>query len=53
MFGEAQPAPCPAMTFKEGRFWCGAIDMADDMSPAYGLVLRLKMGIGMGCDSDD
>lgn len=52
MFGSDQPAPCPAMTFKSGRFLCGAIAMADDMGADHGLLLRLKMGIGIGCDSD-
>lgn len=52
MFGKQQTAPCPAMTFRDGRFRCGAVDMADEMSPAYGLMLRLKMGIGIGCDSE-
>jgi hypothetical protein len=53
IYGEAQPAPGPAMRFTAGRFWCGAVAMADDLGPAYGLALRLKLGIGVGCDSAD
>ncbi len=53
IFGKDTPAPCPAMTFKRGRFECGAVNAADKMGPAEGLYLRLRLGIGLGCDSDD
>ena len=51
IYGRDQLAPCPAMRFREDRFWCGAVDMADELGPIDGLLLRLKLGIGIGCDS--
>lgn len=55
MFGENQPAPCPAMEFDESgrRFNCGVVRMAGEISPMYAAYLKLKLGIGMGCDSND
>lgn len=48
--GEDHPAPCPEMTFHDGRFWCGIIEKTDgamrDFMVAY-------LGIGKGCDADD
>lgn len=40
------------MIFDSGRFWCGAVLMADELEPMYGLAIRLKLGIGVGCDSN-
>jgi hypothetical protein len=49
IFGKQQPAP--ALEFDGGRFWCGAVRMAerDGCGPLY----RMVLGIGMGCDSKD
>lgn len=52
LHGKTQPAPCPSMIFDSGRFWCGAVLMADELEPMYGLAIRLKLGIGVGCDSN-
>lgn len=48
-------APCPLMEFDEAgsHFRCGAVRAADALDPFMGLFLRLKMGIGRGCDADD
>jgi hypothetical protein len=51
LHGENVEAPCPSMEFRDGRFWCGAVRLADEMG--MGDILRFHMGIGMGCDSDD
>ena len=51
MFGRDQSAPCPALNFHGGRFWCGLVKAADEMG--MGDSLRLVLGVGFGCDSDD
>jgi hypothetical protein len=51
--GPETPAPCPLMEFDGAAFRCGAVRLADEMSPAHGVLLRLKMGIGVGCDAND
>lgn len=41
--------PCPALEFREGRYWCGLAGiLAGQARRAFDLV----MGIGLGCDSD-
>jgi hypothetical protein len=44
-------APCKLMRWREGRFFCGAVDIADSLGPLEGLMLRAKLAIGFGCDS--
>ncbi len=36
--------PCPSLTWRDGRFWCG---LAEE-SPLVAFLL----GVGFGCDSD-
>ena len=43
-------APCPGLEFREGRFWCGAVKIADEIG--RGPLIRLVLGIGFGCDSE-
>jgi hypothetical protein len=58
---ETKEAPCPALEFDGGRFWCELV-----RNPAYHLdmkpgeaaecvsrVMTLMLGIGKGCDSGD
>lgn len=45
VYGEQTPAPCPAMRFKEGRFWCAVVQQFEPIG--------VLLGIGMGCDSND
>jgi len=45
-------APCQLMRWREGRFFCGAIDIADEMGVIEGFALRVKLAIGFGCDSE-
>lgn len=49
--GPDTQAPCPAMEFSEGRFWCGIVKAEDELG-VFPLV-RLMLGIGKGCDADD
>lgn len=53
LFGKDCPAPCPGMQFRDGRFLCHAVELADGIGAEYGAYLRLRMGVGRGCDSDD
>lgn len=53
LFGKQCQAPCPGMQFREGRVRCHAVELADAIGPEHGAYIRLRMGIGMGCDSDD
>lgn len=53
------PAPCPAMEFEDGRFWCGLVRNAskhtEKVPPGTDAVVGflLKPLFGTGCDSDD
>lgn len=55
------PAPCPAMEFDAGRFWCGLVRNPDKylVHPFIGLGTRVaplameSLGVGRGCDADD
>lgn len=49
VFGKIN-APCPALTFREGRYWCGLVEAARTTEHQAFLVWRL--GIGVGCDSE-
>ncbi len=53
LFGKETPAPCPALEFADGRFWCGAVRVADGAGKHVGMYLRMRLGIGVGCDTDD
>ncbi len=53
MFGDDTPAPCPAMVYSDGRFWCGIVEAADATAPGPATFLRLLLGVGLGCDSED
>lgn len=46
-FGTQPGQRCPVLEWREGRFWCGAYEM-----DTTGFV-RLRLGIGEGCDSPD
>jgi hypothetical protein len=60
-FMGAMVAPCPAMEFEGGRFWCGLVRtphkylaethpwIDDSIRSSFMLVL----GVGRGCDSED
>lgn len=50
LYGEEQPAPCPSMQFRDGRFWCGEIGRWDEKIDEK---LRYQLGIGQGCTVDD
>jgi len=53
VYGEEQQAPCPAMEFEDGRFWCGVMRSAEKLLPPSEFnFLKLSMGVGIGCDSD-
>ncbi len=45
-FGDV-PAPCPGMSFREGRFWCKLVETerAAGMEP----IIENSLGIGAGC----
>lgn len=49
-FGEVE-APCPAMQFRDGRFWCAVIETAAAADPVFGAHMRWVMAIGRGCDA--
>jgi hypothetical protein len=56
----AYEAPCPAMEFDAGRFWCGLVrDPAKYLgAPAWGNDLlrptvERVLGVGRGCDATD
>jgi hypothetical protein len=60
-FMGAYEAPCPAMEFEEGRFWCGLVrtphKYIDGISPWADDYIRssftLLLGVGRGCDAED
>lgn len=49
IFG-AVGAPCPAMQFEGGRFYCGVLR---DSPPMIQPTIAFLLGIGRGCDADD
>lgn len=51
--GDETPAPCPSLTFHDGRFWCGLIEFADHKDRSLSAKLRFSLGVGFGCDADD
>lgn len=58
-FMGAMVAPCPAMEFEAGRFWCGLVrdpakylGVAAWASDSLRSSFELLLGIGRGCDSD-
>ena len=59
-FLEAAAAPCPAMEFADGRFWCGLVRRPSRYlgMPATGNrlirpMVHAALSIGEGCDSSD
>jgi hypothetical protein len=57
---EAAAAPCPAMEFADGRFWCGLVRYPSRYlgTPAFSNRLIRAMAaealsIGEGCDATD
>lgn len=46
-------APCPALRFDGAQFRCMVIETADQMSVGASAMMRIRMGIGFGCDADD
>jgi hypothetical protein len=54
VFGDV-PAPCPALTWLQGRFWCGLVlaeTAARHQDPTLVPYLAQTLAIGRGCDSD-
>lgn len=51
IYGDAQPAPCPALVRKDGRFWCKVVlvEEAQGLPP----IAAEALGIGFGCDTVD
>ena len=49
LFGKVG-APCPAMQFEGGRFYCGVLREAP---PSLQPTIAFLLGAGMGCDADD
>jgi hypothetical protein len=54
-FGDV-PAPCPGLTFVQGRFWCQLV-LAEQQAQGLGVVtaprLAEALAIGRGCDAED
>jgi hypothetical protein len=50
VYGKDTPAPCPAITFHDGRFWCGVVESA---TPKMKPIVELVLGVGFGCDATD
>lgn len=46
------PAPCPGLRFDGARFRCMVIETADEHSPMASLLMRARLGIDLGCDSE-
>jgi hypothetical protein len=46
------PGPCPGLVWREGRSSCLMVEEADRMGPEYSGMIRYRMGIGLGCDSE-
>jgi len=40
--------PCPGLLFEKDRHWCELVKIVPNELRAF---LKLKMGIGFGCDS--
>lgn len=58
--GAAEDAPCPAMEFEAGRFWCGMIRRPGHYLGAppwadaeIGATIARALGAGRGCCADD
>lgn len=51
VLGEDATAPCELLSFHDGRFWCSVVEVADKTS--VGPLLRMRLGIGIACDSSD
>lgn len=54
--GEEQAAPCPSLTFENGRHWCAFV--VAEAHPAvkaagYPPLVTEALGIGRGCDAVD
>lgn len=53
------PAPCPAMEFEDGRFWCGILRNVShyrpDLPKYADIIFRKELAryFGTGCDSTD
>ncbi len=53
MVFETSVAPCPGLTWKDGRAWCGPMLASAVIGGEMHERLLLAMGAGLGCDSDD
>jgi hypothetical protein len=45
-------APCPALKWHDGRYWCGLVEMMKGDRLYHG-ALTMMLGIGLGCDAED
>lgn len=53
LFFETKTPPCPALTLKDEKSWCGFVLFADSFWPNFGMSehLAFLLGIGKGCGS--
>lgn len=45
-------APCPILTFHDGRYWCRLVEIEDKINRNIAPMVSIKLGIGRGCDSE-
>ena len=52
IYGKRFPAPCPAIVERDGRSWCGVVEEAARLNPAFASHYAFTLGFGVGCDAD-
>lgn len=48
------PAPCPMLTYENGRYWCGFVLMeneAQKIKQELKPLIAESLGVGLGCDA--
>ena len=43
--------PCPALIYRDGKYWCGVVEKADLVSKGLSDYFAELLGIGVCCDA--
>ena len=51
-FGRSEPAPCPALVWDAGRYWCGMVRREEARSAPSWIAELLDIGGGCGMEDE-
>lgn len=50
--GDIPGTPCSLLEWDGAKYRCGALRIADSLGATEGAFLRMKLGVGFGCDAE-